>query len=170
MANLFIPFVVLFIILYGIHKRVAVYDVFLIGVKEGLDLTIKLFPTIFSMTLCINILIKSNIINDIVYILKPICLLFNYPTALVPLAILRPISSSSSLVVMDNILKLYGADSFIGRVASVLQGSTDTTIYILGLYFSSVGIKKIKYALIVGLLADLMAVIVSFYIVNLFFN
>ena len=122
------------------------------------------------MTICINILIRSNIIKDIVKIIEPILNYLNYPTSLVPLAILRPISSSSSLVIMDNILKTHGPDSLIGRTASVLQGSTDTTIYILGLYFSSVGIKKTKYALIVGLLADLMAIIFSFYIINLLFN
>ncbi len=170
MANLFIPFIVLSIIIYGTYKKIDIYDTFIIGVKEGLDLTLKIFPTIFSMTICINILIRSNIIKDIVKIIEPILNYLNYPTSLVPLAILRPISSSSSLVIMDNILKTHGPDSLIGRTASVLQGSTDTTIYILGLYFSSVGIKKTKYALIVGLLADLMAIIFSFYIINLLFN
>ena len=170
MANLFIPFIVLSIIIYGTYKKIDIYDTFIIGVKEGLDLTLKIFPTIFSMTICINILIRSNIIKDIVKIIEPILNYLNYPTSLVPLAILRPISSSSSLVIMDNILKTHGPDSLIGRTASVLQGSTDTTIYILGLYFSSVGIKKTKYALIVGLLADLMAIIFYFYIINLLFN
>ena len=84
--------------------------------------------------------------------------------------IMRPISGSSSLIILSNILSNYGPDSFIGVLASVLQGSTDTTFYILTLYFGSVGIKKIKYSLIAGLLADICAIFVSIFIVNLFFN
>ena len=80
---------------------------------------------------------------------------------------MRPLSGSSSLIILDNILKTKGPDSFIGNVASVLQGSTDTTIYIISLYFSAVGIKKIKYSLIVGLLADFMAIIISFVVVKI---
>ncbi len=170
MSSIFIPFIVLVILIYGLYKKIDIYDNFLTGVEEGLNVSLKIFPVMFAMTICINVLIKSNIINDISNILKPILNFLHYPSNLVPLAILRPISSSSSLVIMDNILKTYGPDSFIGRVASVLQGSTDTTIYILGLYFSSIGIKKTKYALIVGLLADLMAVIISIIVVSLFFN
>ena len=87
---------------------------------------LRIFPTIFTMMLSINVLINSNIINNLINILDPILHIFNYPSQLLPLAILRPISSSSSLIVLDNILKTYGPDSFIGRVASVLDGSTDT--------------------------------------------
>ncbi len=169
MANIFIPSIVLFIIIYGFYKKIDLYDAFIDGVEEGINLALRIFPVMFSMMLCINIIINSNIISDITYILKPILNIIQYPSDLLPLAVLRPISSSSSLVVMNNILKIHGADSFIGRVASVLQGSTDTTIYILGLYFSSVGIKKCKYALIVGLLADLMAIIFSFLVVKFLF-
>lgn len=170
MANFFIPSVVLFILIYGFYKNVDLYSNFILGVEEGLNTAFKIFPNMFAMIVCINVLIKSNIINDISKILSNLLFFLHYPADLIPLAILRPISSSSSLVIMNNILKTYGVDSFIGRVASVLQGSTDTTIYILGLYFSSVGIKKIKYALVVGLLADLMAVIVSYIVVSLLFN
>lgn len=170
MNNIFIPLIVLIIILYGYIKKIDIYDSFITGVNEGLKITLKLFPTIFTMMLSINVLINSNIINSITNILKPLLDLFNYPKELLPLAILRPISSSSSLIVLDNILKNNGANSFIGRVASVLEGSTDTTIYILGLYFSSVGIKKTKYALLAGLFADFMAIIFSFLIIKLLFN
>ena len=82
---------------------------------------------------------------------------------------MRPISGSSSLVLMNEILGTYGPDSYLGRIASIIQGSTDTTIYIITLYFSSIGIKKIKYSLIVGLLADLCAIILSIVVVNMLF-
>ena len=170
MANLFIPFIVLVIIIYGFYKKINIYDEFILGVEEGIDVALKIFPVLCAMMVCINVLIKSNIINDMANFLEPVLVCLKFPKDLLPLALLRPVSSSSSLVVLNDILKKYGADSFVGRVASVLQGSTDTTIYILGLYFSSVNIKKIKYALIVGLLADLMAVIISIVVVNLLFN
>ena len=92
-----------------------------------------------------------------------------FPSELVTLSIMRPISGNSSLIIMDNLFKTYGPDSFIGRAASIIQGSSDTTLYIIGLYFSTVGIKKIKYSLIVGLLADLTAVVISIMVVRWWF-
>ena len=102
--------------------------------------------------------------------MRPLFIKIAFPTEVIPLAILRPISGSSSLVVLNDILTRYGTDTLIGKLASVMQGSTDTTIYIISMYFTSVGIKKIRYSLIVGLLADLLSVIISFIMVNIFFN
>ena len=169
MTSCIIPIIVLFIIVYGLIHNVSIYDKFLDGVMEGLELSLKLFPVIFAMTISINAFLKSNIINDIVCIMEPFLKFIGYPKELVSLGIMRPISGSSSLIIMDNILKNSGPDSFVGRVASVLQGSTDTTIYIISLYFSSVGIKKIRYSLLVGLLADLFAIIISFFVVKILF-
>ena len=169
MNSYIIPGVVIFILIYGFINKVDIYDEFIYGVNEGLELCLKIFPVMFAMMICINVILKSNIINDISNGLLFILKFLNYPKELVPLAIMRPISGSSSLIVMDNILRVNGPDSFVGRVASVLQGSTDTTIYIISLYFSSVGIKKIKYSLIVGLLADLSAVIISYFVIKLLF-
>ena len=103
MASIFIPFIVLTILIYGFYKKVDIYDKFTVGVVEGVKVAFKIFPTMFAMMICINVLIKSNIINDTVIFLKPLLSYFNYPSDLVPLAILRPISSSSSLVILDNI-------------------------------------------------------------------
>ena len=169
MAGVIIPFIVLFVILYGFLKKVDLYDNFLVGVKEGLSMALKIFPTIFAMTVCINIMLKSNIINDVVNFISPVLDFLKFPRELVTLSIMRPISGNSSLIIMDNLLKTYGPDSFIGRTASIIQGSSDTTIYIIGLYFSSVDIKKIKYSLVVGLLADLTAVIISVIVIRWLF-
>ena len=170
MTSIIIPSIVLFIILYGFFKNVSIYDKFLEGVMEGLSLALKIFPTMFAMVISINVLLKSNIINDMTNFISPVLDFIGYPKELISLAIMRPISGSSALVLMDNILKVNGPDSFVGRVASVLQGSTDTTIYVISLYFSSIGIKKIRYSLIVGLLADLAAVIISIVTVSLMFK
>lgn len=169
MINYFIPILVIIILIYGIYKKVDIFDTFLEGVKEGMKVSVNLFPTIFTIIIAISILTNSNIIVDICHILSNIFDKIGFPSELFPLAILRPISGSSSLVILGEILSKYGPDSFIGRVASVMQGSTDTTIYIISMYFASIGIKKIKYSLIVGLIADLISIILSIIMVNIFF-
>lgn len=164
-----IPGIVFLIVFYGFYKKIDVYEAFISGVKEGLSMALKIFPTMFAMVISIDVLIKSNALNALITLIEPICLRLSVPKEILPLALVRPISGSSSLVLMSDLLKTYGPDSFIGRVASLIQGSTDTTIYIIGLYFSSIGIKKIKYSLIVGLLADLFAIILSILVVSYFF-
>ena len=164
-----IPGIVFLIVFYGFYKKIDVYEAFISGVKEGLSMALKIFPTMFAMVISIDVLIKSNALNTLITLIEPICLRLSVPKEILTLAFIRPISGSSSLVLMSDLLKTYGPDSFIGRVASLIQGSTDTTIYIIGLYFSSIGIKKIKYSLIVGLLADLFAIILSILVVSYFF-
>lgn len=168
-ANIILPFIVLIIVGYGIYKQVAVFDVFLEGIKEGLTMTIQIFPTIIAMIISVNIFLKSNILELVINFLNPLFNFLKFPKEILPLAVLRPISGSSSLIILDNILKNYGADSFIGRVASVIQGSTDTTIYILGLYYGSIGVKKIKYSLLVGLMVDISCIIIALIVVNILF-
>ena len=169
MINYFIPIVVFIIIVYGIYKKVDIFDTFILGVKEGMKVSINLFPTIFTMIIAISIITDSNIILFICNLFDNFFDKTGFPSEVLPLAILRPISGSSSLIVLSDILSKHGTDSFIGRVASVMQGSTDTTIYIIGMYFASVGIKKIRYSLIVGLLADLISIVLSIIMVKIFF-
>jgi len=168
-ANLLIPLVTVIVIIYGIYKKIDIYDSFINGINEGLKMSISIFPTIMAMVIAINLLISSNIIIDLTKYLKGFFELLTFPTEILPIALLRPVSSSASLVVMNDILKVYGPDSYLGYIASIIQGSTDTTIYILGMYFSSVGIKKIRYSLLVGLLADLACVITAIIVVNFVF-
>ena len=169
MINFLIPIMTIIIIGYGLHKKVAIFDTFITGVKEGLKVTINLFPTIFAMIIAISMLTNSNILLDISNFLKPIFLKINFPVETLPLALLKPISGSSSLVILNDILSKYGPDSFLGRVSSVMQGSTDTTVYIISMYFASIGIKKIRYSLIVGLIADFISIILSIVMVRIFF-
>lgn len=166
-ANLLIPLIAMTVIIYGLYKKVNIYDSFINGVSEGLKMSLEIFPTIMAMVIAINIITSSGIINYLTEILSYPLSLIKFPSEILPIALLRPISSSASLIVMNDILKTYGPDSFLGMLASIIQGSTDTTIYILGMYFSSVGIKKIKYSLIVGLLADLSCIIIALIVLNI---
>jgi len=169
MISYFVPIVVIVIIIYGIYKRVDIFDVFLVGVREGMKTSVNLFPTMFGMIIAINMLVSSGIINDISGLFSSFFSSMGFPIEVLPLAILRPISGSSALAILNDILTIHGPDSFIGRVASVMQGSTDTTVYIISMYFASVGIKKIRYSLVVGLLADFIAIVLSFVVVRFFF-
>lgn len=166
-ANLLIPLITMTVIIYGLYKKVNIYDSFINGVSEGLKMSLEIFPTIMAMVIAINLITSSGIINYLTEILSYPLSLIKFPSEILPIALLRPISSSASLIVMNDILKTYGPDSLLGMLASIIQGSTDTTIYILGMYFSSVGIKKIKYSLIVGLLADLSCIIIALIVLNI---
>ena len=168
-SNLIIPVLVLFIIIYGISKKINIYDEFLVGSKESFTMVLKIFPCLLAMILGINIFLKSGILDFFMNLINP---LFNYikiPIQALPMMIMRPISGSSTLAILNNIFIDYGPDSLIGRLCSVIQGSTDTTLYVITLYFGSIGIKKIRYALWAGLFADLVGITASIIIVNFFF-
>lgn len=160
---------VLGIILHGILKKVNVYDVFIEGAKESFDMIISLFPNLLAMILGINIFLKSNLLSSVINFIKPILKFLKIPYQILPMALIRPISGSSSLAFLNSIFEQFGPDSFLGRLGSVIQGSTDTTFYIITLYFGSIGIKKIRYALWAGLFADLIGIISSVLIVKFLF-
>ena len=162
-ANIILPIITLIIIVYAIIKKVNIYEEFLNGVKEGLQITIDIFPSIFALIISVTVLVKSNFLNDIISLIN----INLFPKEILPIALLRPISSSSSMMLLNEILSLYGPDSLIGKISSIIAGSTDTTIYIIATYFSSIKIKKTKQSLLIGLLADLFCVIISIIIVKI---
>ena len=144
-SNLIIPFMVVFIIFYGYTKKVSVYDTFIEGVKESFGMIINLFPTFIAMILAINLFIDSGFLKFLLSFLENIVSFDRIPIEILPLAIVRPISGSASLAYLNSIFTTYGPDSFIGLLGSVIQGCTDTTLYVISLYFGCIGIKKIRY-------------------------
>ncbi len=169
-TNLIIPFIILFIILNGVFKKVNVYDEFLSGVEESFGMILKIFPCLLAMMLGVNIILKCGIIDLINYIISPIFNLIKIPIQIFPMMILRPISGTSTLAILNSIYSSFGVDSFVGRLGSVIQGSTDTTFYVLTLYFGSIGIKKIRYAMFAGLFADLVGIIAALIVTKLYFG
>lgn len=129
----------------------------------------SLFPTFIAMILAINLFINSGFLDFALSLLKPLFDLIKVPVEILPIAIVRPISGSASLAYLNNIFTKYGPDSFIGLLSSVMQACTDTTFYVITLYFGSIGIKKIRYSLFAGLCADLIGITASMIIVNLLF-
>ena len=168
-SDLIIPVLVLIIILYGIFKKTNVYDDFIEGAKESIGMSVSMFPCLLAMILGINIFVNSGFLNVFLSMFETFFNFLKIPLDIVPLAIMRPISGSSSLALLNDLFSTYGPDSFIGRLGSVIQGSTETTFYVLTLYFGSIGIKKIRYALWAGLLSDLIGIIAAIFLVKMFF-
>jgi spore maturation protein B len=168
-SKLIIPIFILIIIFYGLFKKIDIYDSFLKGAKEGLITCFNIFPSILAMVFAVNIFLNSNFLSTAFSFLTPILNNFNLPLDIIPMALLRPISGTASLSIMNGIFQNYGPDSFVGLLASTIQGSTDTTIYVLALYFGSIRVTKIKHALYNGLFADLIGIIASFVVVSLLF-
>lgn len=166
-CNLILPLLVLFVVFYGFLKKRNIYDDFVSGAKQSFDMVLSMFPSMLAMIFGINILLESGFIEFIFTFLEPVFSSINVPINVLPMAIMRPISGSSALALLNNILKTLGPDSLAGRMASVIQGSTDTTLYVLTLYYGSIGIKKIRYSLKVGLLADLIGIISAIILTSL---
>ncbi len=156
-----IPGLILIILLIGAWKGVPVFDVFLEGAKEGLNTTIRILPVLVGIMLGINVLEASGALDMIVMLFKPLAELLHIPEEILPMAILRPISGSASLGLLDRQLKEYGPDSLIGRILSVMMGSTETIFYTIAVYYGAIGVKKTRGTLWIALLAGLAGMVSS---------
>lgn len=168
-----IPLLLLIIPLIAYLRKVPVYESFVAGAEEGFKTGVRILPFLIGMLVAIRVFVDSGALNIVAHWLKPLFELLGLDpdiAAIIPLAIMRPLSGSGALGVATQLINQYGPDSFIGRLASTLQGSTDTTFFVLTVYFGSVGIKKYRYALKLGLLADLTGLIVSVWIVTKMFH
>ena len=169
MSNFILPIMVLIIVIHGIIKKINIYDTFIEGAKESFEMVLQMFPGILAMILGVNVFINSGILEFIFNYLKNFFLFLKIPFEIFPIILVRPISGNAALALTNSILEQFGPDSFLGRLVSVIQGSTDTTFYVLTLYFGTVGIKKIRYALWAGLLADFIGILIAIGIVNILF-
>lgn len=165
-----IPVIIGFILIYGTIKRVPTYETFVEGGKEGIQIAFSIIPYLVGMLVAITVFRESGALEYFMNFLRPYLMSIGIPADIVPLAIIRPISGNAALGITSDLIATHGPDSFIGRLASTMQGSTDTTLYILTVYFGAVGIKKMGDALKVGLLADLIAIIISIIIVTIVFG
>ena len=151
-----IPIIIVIIISYGIIEKNKVYDTFIDGAKEGIEIVIKLFPTLLGIFIAIGALRSSGVMDFIISIISPITRLLHIPSEMLPLILVRPISGSASTAVATDIMEKYGVDSVLGLMASTIMGSTETTFYTIAIYTSCVNIKKTKFVLICALIGDLV--------------
>jgi Uncharacterized membrane protein len=165
-----IPLLLFIIPCYGFFKKVPVYETFVEGAEEGFYTAVKIIPFLVGMLVAISVFRASGAMDFLVGLMRPLLVAIGAPPEVLPLAVMRPLSGSGALGLATELMRVYGPDSLIGRMASVMQGTTDTTFFVLTVYFGSVGIKRFKYAVITGLSADITGLIASVYICNLLFK
>lgn len=165
-----IPLTLALIPLWALYKKVPIYDTFVDGAREGFGVGVKIIPYLVGILVAIGMFRASGAIDIIAHVLSPVLNFIGMPADILPLAIIRPLSGSGALGIMTEIAGKYGGDSYMARLAAVMTGSSETTFYVLAVYFGAVGIKKVRYALIAGLIADLAGIISALIICRLVFN
>lgn len=156
-----IPIIILIIIVYGLLEKNKVYDNFIEGAKEGIEIVFNIFPTLIGIFVAVGALRSSGILDVIINFISPITNIFKIPSEIMPLALVRPISGSASTAVATDIMTKFGVDSTIGLIASTIMGSTETTLYTIAIYTSCVGIKNIRFVLTAALIADFVGMMFS---------
>ena len=167
-ADYILPVLTAVIIIHGAVKGVKVFDTFLDGARQGLKTVLALCAPLAALTAGVSMLKSSGALDFLCGLLSPLAAVTGIPREVLPLALLSPVSGSGAVSMFESILTQYGADSFIGRCASVIAGSTETTFYALTVYYGAVGIKKARYTLPCCVCADLISYIASPIAVRLF--
>ncbi|HAV21853.1 MAG: spore maturation protein [Bacillota bacterium] len=161
LSNLVVPLMIAVICIAGYAKKVRVYETFIEGAKDGFAIAIRLVPFLVGMFVAIGIFRESGALALLTRILSPLTQTIGMPSELLPLALIRPLSGTGALEVTVDLVRKFGPDSLIGRIASTMQASSETTIYIITVYFGAVGIRKTRHSLAAGLIADFAAFLSS---------
>lgn len=159
--ELFIPIFIGIVIVLGIVKKVPLFDAFAAGAKDGLRTLYNIAPTLAGLIVAVEMLKASGAMDMLCDFVEPLAEMLGFPKDIVPMVLLRPVSGGGSTALLTNIYKEYGPDSFAGKVASVLAGSTETTFYAVAVYFGSVNIKKVRHTLVAALAADFTAAVMA---------
>jgi spore maturation protein SpmA len=165
-----IPLIIISFVFYGLFKGVKLYEVFVEGAKEGFNVAVRIIPYLVAMLVAIGIFRAGGAMDFLVLILSPVTNLIGMPAEAMPMALMRPLSGSGSLGIMSEIISVHGADSFIGILVSTIMGSTETTFYVLALYFGTVNIKRTRHAVAAGVLADIAGILGALLIVSILFG
>mgnify|MGYP002861276911 CR=1 FL=1 len=164
-----LPFIILAVLTVGIIKKIPVYEEFTKGAKGGFEIAIKIIPYLVAVIVAISMLRASGVIEFCAEIFAPVLKTFNVPADTLPLMIVRSLSGAGALGIFSDIANSAGADSYATKLAAVMVGSSETTFYVLAVYFGSVGITKFRHALLVGILADIVGIISAILVCNLLF-
>lgn len=158
------------IVVFGLIKRVPVFDIFLKGAREGMQILYSIAPTIIGLVFAVDLLRSSGAIDVICNFIEPVADYLGFPKEIVPMVLLRPVSGSGSTALLTSLYEQCGPDSFAGRVASVLAGSSETTFYAIAMYFGCIKVKKIRHTLFAAIIADITAAVMSVLTVRLYFG
>lgn len=149
------------IVIYGMKNGVKVYECFVEGARDGIGICVKIFPYLLAMLIAVGVFTDSKLLDVFIGFVRPVVKIIGLPAEVVPLVMVKPLSGSGALGVFTDILNKYGADTYIGLVASILMGSTETIFYTLTVYYGSIKVKKIRHTLWAAIFADLTAIIMA---------
>ncbi|HTL28797.1 MAG TPA: nucleoside recognition domain-containing protein [Tepidisphaeraceae bacterium] len=167
LISLFVlPTFIIFLPLYGLYKRVPVYEQFIVGARDGFSTAVNIIPYLVAILFAMAMFSASGAMDMLTDALRPIMQFFGIPAEILPMAIIRPLTGSGSQGVLLQMVQKYGADSFFVRVAGTIYASSETTFYVLAVYFGAVNIKKTRHALPAGLIADFAGVILAVWLVR----
>ena len=164
-----LPLIIFIILTHGIVKKVPVYEEFVEGAKDGFKVSITIIPYLVALIVAISMFRASGALDLIASFLAPLLSKFSVPVDILPIMFTRSLSGSATLGLFSEIATKLGADDFVTKMAAVMVGSSETTFYVLSVYFGSIGIKKFRYALWVGLIADVIGIVLAIWVSNLFF-
>ncbi len=168
-SALLIPLIILIVLISGILKKVPVYEAFVDGAKDGLKVAINIVPYLLAIIVAISMLRASGAIELAQSCLQNLLSFFNIPVDVLPVMIVRSLSGSAVLGLFSDIANQFGPDSYVTKLTAIMVGSSETTFYVLAVYFGAIGIKKIRHALLAGLLADIMGIVVAVVVANWLF-
>jgi spore maturation protein SpmA len=165
-----VPFVLIFFPLYAYSRGVSIYSEFIEGAKEGFETALRIIPYLVAMLVAIAVFRESGALNFLILLLSPIFGLLQIPSEMLPMVLMRPLSGSGSLAVLSDMIKQYGPNSLLTYTAATIYGSSETTFYVVAVYFGSVGITRIRHAIFAGLLADLAGAVAAVFVCKLLYT
>jgi len=155
---------------YGLYKRVPVYESFVVGAREGFDVAVRIIPYLVAILFAIGMFRASGAMDFLADLLRPALALIGFPPEVLPMAIIRPLTGSGSAGIVAEMIQVYGEDSIFVKMAAVMFGSTETTFYVVAVYFGAVNIRRTRHAVPAGLTADLFAMVIAVWAVRLLFG
>jgi spore maturation protein B len=161
LATWAVPTFLFLVLTVGLVKKVPIFEEFTAGAGDGLRTCVKVLPSLVALMTAVSMLRASGLMEMLTAVVQPVAELMGIPAEIVPMAVLRPVSGSGSLAMLESIYKIYGADSLIGRVASVMQSSTETTFYTMAIYYGYIGVKRTRHTLVSAMGGDITGIIIS---------
>jgi len=170
LSSLIIPLLILFIIGYGLFKGIAVYEEFVEGAKDGFSIAVNIIPYLVAMLFAIAIFRASGALDLMLNLLTPLANALGFPAEIIPMGVIRPLTGSGSVGVLAELINTHGEDSIIVKIAAVMFGSTETTLYVLAIYFGAIKIKNSAYAVQAGLMADFAGFVAAIFVTHWYFS
>ena len=164
-----LPLMILLILSYGMLKKIPIYEEFVNGAKDGFKVSISIIPYLVALIVAISMFRASGAIDWLTYILSPLLVKLNIPSDIIPIMFTRSLSGSATLGLFSELASTNGAESYITKLAAIMVGSSETTFYVLSVYFGAIGIKKFRYAILTGVMADIIGIVLAVWVSQLFF-